>query len=204
MKNIISFVVIFLILTGCISKNKKTNNENNFTVQFEFKTQKTPFETCNNSSVINSPIIFQDTLNTFSIEIDSSWIYKYSDPDQGTMVHTFHQPNDSNLKLIIVVDEELYTKTDANNYFNLIFPQENLKTIKFASDSCKWHTHYSKNQFDNGDIKHVSQSVFYYHHKISKRFFTIVLGESKITKEQSTSNFACLFQASIKSFTPLN
>ncbi len=78
------------------------------------------------------------------------------------------------------------------------------KHIKFGSDTCKWESFFSKNEFKNGDIKHYSQSNFYYYHKKSKRSFTIVLGESKISREELRLNFACFYKQSIESFTPLD
>jgi|TARA_B110000261_G_C12955601_1_gene306277 hypothetical protein len=203
MKPFFSIIIISLTIIACTSQRKQSN-KSDFNVQFEYKNQKAPFETCATTDAPNLSLTFKDTANTFTTKVDSNWTYKYTDPDQGTMVHTFHQPNDTNLKLVIVVDEELFTQKQANQYFKSIFPQENLKSISFAKDSCKWHTFYSKNKFNNGNIKHVSHSTFYYYHKSSKRFYTIVIGEEKITKSNLTKNFACLFQESIQSFTPLN
>ena len=100
MKKFSSFILVFIILSSCLSKSKKNNTEENFTVQFEHITQTTPFESCSSLKTIKTSKTFNDSLNTFTIKVDSNWTYKYSDPDQGSIVHSFYPKNDTNLKLL--------------------------------------------------------------------------------------------------------
>ena len=109
MKKIYSLILVFIILSSCLSKKKINVSDESFTVQFEYIKHKSPFEPCSNLKTINSPKKFTDSLKTFTVMVDSNWSYEYSQ-NEADFIHLFCPKNDTNLTLVIVVEKDLYTQ----------------------------------------------------------------------------------------------
>lgn len=183
-----------LLFISCTSSSNvvKSQNLDDDEIVFSLAYNKASYNKCVNPNAFSQKKTIIDSTFGFQIDYNSEWFVDTLGSDEYYKTHTIVADSLTNTKMIINIDDSLYTKEGVSDLMKIMYSRDSV-TVPIDNDSCLWYNIIA----DVTDDSYI-QSTYYYYSKRNQRFYTILVFK-KFRKDDDVI-IGCFFKESLESF----